>query len=145
MTRPDPAAGVFETVRVERGEALCLAAHLARLRASVRALYGTEVGGELEACVTRALRGARGEEAQRLRVVIAPSTAPEASLAPLAAAASRAPVTLAPWTLAGGLGGHKWVDRRLLDEATGRLGATPLIVEPGGEVLEAAWGNVWAL
>jgi PQQ system protein len=145
VSRPDPAAGVFETVRVEHGQPLCLPAHLARLRASVRALYGAEVGDELEACVSGALRAARDDAAQRLRVVVAPAAAPEASLGPLGAAASRDPVTLRPWTLAGGLGGHKWVDRRLVDEASERLRDTPMIVEPDGEVLEAAWGNLWAL
>jgi para-aminobenzoate synthetase / 4-amino-4-deoxychorismate lyase len=146
VTHPDPAAGVFETVRVERGAALCLHTHLARLRASVRALFGVDVGGALEAAVGGALRAARDDGgAQRLRIVVAPPAAPAASLAPLGAAASRAAVTLRPWALAGGLGGHKWVDRRLVDQATERLEATPLIVEPDGEVLEAAWGNVWAL
>ena len=72
MTRPDSAAGVFETIRVERGHTLCLPALLARLRSSVRALYGVEVGGELEACVTGALRAARDDGSQRLRIVIAP-------------------------------------------------------------------------
>jgi para-aminobenzoate synthetase/4-amino-4-deoxychorismate lyase len=138
MPRPDPALGVFETVRVERGRALFLPAHLARLRASVRALYGEE----LEATFTDVLRD---DGLQRLRIVVAPGTAPETTLAPLGAAASREAVTLSPWTLAGGLGAHKWADRRLVDEASRRLGATPLIVEPDGEVLEAAWGNVWAL
>ena len=52
---------------------------------------------------------------------------------------------LRPWTLPGGLGAHKWVDRRLVDQASARLDATPLIVEPGGEVLEAAYANIWAL
>lgn len=136
---------MFETVRVEHGRALCLPAHLARLRSSVGALNGTEPGGELEAAVTDALRGAGADEPQRLRIVVAPGTAPEASLAPLGAAASRAAVTLRSWTLPGGLGGHKWVDRRLLDEATERLGATPLIVESDEDVLEVSWGNVWAL
>jgi para-aminobenzoate synthetase/4-amino-4-deoxychorismate lyase len=146
VTRPDPAAGVFETVRVERGAALCLPAHLARLRASVRALHGVEVGGELEASVAAALRAARDEDgARRLRIVVAPPAAPAATLAPLGAAASRAAVTLRPWPLAGGLGAHKWADRRLVDAAAERLGATPLIVELDEEALEAAWGNVWAL
>jgi para-aminobenzoate synthetase / 4-amino-4-deoxychorismate lyase len=45
----------------------------------------------------------------------------------------------------GGLGAHKWTDRRGIDAAGERLDATPLIVEPGAEVLEAGWGNVWAL
>jgi para-aminobenzoate synthetase/4-amino-4-deoxychorismate lyase len=137
-------SAVFETVRVEGGRALHLTDHLARLRASVRTLHGVELGGELEACVDAALRGA-GEEPQRLRVVAAPGAAPEAALAPLGPAASRAAVTLRPWTLPGGLGAHKWADRRRVDEASARLGATPLIVEPDGEVLEAGWANVWAV
>jgi para-aminobenzoate synthetase / 4-amino-4-deoxychorismate lyase len=145
MTRPEPAAGVFETVRVERGHALCLPAHLARLRSSVMALFGVQVGSELEARVAGALRAARCEEPQRLRITVAPPTAPEATVAPLGVAASRAAVRLRPWSLPGGLGGHKWVDRRLLDAASERLGATPLIVERDQEVLEASWGNIWAL
>jgi para-aminobenzoate synthetase/4-amino-4-deoxychorismate lyase len=147
--RPDPAAGVFETLLVERGRALFLADHLARLRASVRGLYGSELGGELEACVADALGATPDKSARRLRVVATPSArtavAVRASLAPLGAAAERSTVPLRAWTVAGGLGPHKWADRRAIDEATERLGATPLAVEPGGEVLEAAWGNVWAL
>ena len=69
----------------------------------------------------------------------------EASLEPLGAAAQRSAVPLRPWTVPGGLGPHKWVDRRGIDDAAARLGATPLIVEADGEVLEAAWANVWAL
>jgi para-aminobenzoate synthetase / 4-amino-4-deoxychorismate lyase len=138
------SAGVFETVRIEGGRALHLEDHLARMRASVRALHGAELGAELEACVAAALRDA-GDDAQRLRIVAAPGAAPEATLAPLGPAASTASVTLKPWTVPGGLGAHKWLDRRRVDEASARLGATPLIVEPDGEVLEAAWGNVFAL
>ena len=41
--RPDPAAGLFETVLVERSVALHLDAHLARLTASVNALYGAQL------------------------------------------------------------------------------------------------------
>ena len=145
MSRPEPAAGVFETVRVEQARALCLALHLERLRASALALYGDEPGGDLDACVAHAMRAAAVDQPCRLRIVVVPGEAPQAALAPLGPAASRAAVPLRPWTLPGGLGPHKWVDRRLVDEASRRLGATPLIVEPDGEVLEAAWGNVWAL
>jgi para-aminobenzoate synthetase/4-amino-4-deoxychorismate lyase len=120
--RPDPSAGVFETIRAERGTALFLADHLARLRASVRALYGSELGGELEACVADALGTAPDESARRLRVVATPSTeiavALRASLAPLGAAAQRTTVRLRAWTVPGGLGPHKWADRRAIDEAT---------------------------
>jgi len=145
VSRPEPGAGIFETVRVEAGRALWLERHLARLRASATALYGAAPDEELDACVSRALDAADAEEPCRLRIVVLPGQPPQATLAPLGPAASRAPVALRPWTLPGGLGPHKWVDRRLVDDASARLGATPLIVEPDGEVLEAAWGNVWAL
>jgi para-aminobenzoate synthetase/4-amino-4-deoxychorismate lyase len=147
--RPDPSSGVFETIRAEGGAALFLADHLARLRASVRALYGVDLGDELDACVADALGTAAAGAARRLRVVAKPPTQNavglSASLAPLGAAAERACVHLRAWTVPRGLGGHKWVDRRRIDEAAERLDATPLIVEADGEVLEAAWGNVWAL
>jgi para-aminobenzoate synthetase / 4-amino-4-deoxychorismate lyase len=147
--RPDPAAGVFETVRVERGAALFLADHLGRLRASARTLYGAELGDELDACVAGALGTAPNDAARRLRVVATPSSEAavhlEASVAPLGPAAERTAVPLCTWTVPGGLGSHKWVDRRGIDAAAWRLAATPLIVEPGAEVLEAGWGNVWAL
>jgi para-aminobenzoate synthetase/4-amino-4-deoxychorismate lyase len=137
VSRPDPAAGVFETVRVEDGRALWLDRHLARLRASAQALYGE--APDLEACVPPALPA----EPCRMRISVVPGEAPCATLAPLPA--FTAAVRLRPWTLPGGLGAHKWVDRRLVDDATARLDATPLIMEPGGEVLEAAFANVWAL
>jgi para-aminobenzoate synthetase/4-amino-4-deoxychorismate lyase len=146
---PDPAAGVFETIRAQGGGAHLLAGHLARLRASVRALYGMRLGNELEACAAGALRTAQDDAARRLRVVARPSAVDgvdvHASTAPLGAAAARTRVELRAWTVPGGLGAHKWADRRAIDAATERLGATPLLIEPGGEVLEAAWGNVWAL
>jgi para-aminobenzoate synthetase/4-amino-4-deoxychorismate lyase len=51
-------------------------------------------------------------------------------------------VRLEPVTLPGGLGAHKWADRRLL-EAVAVSGATPLLLDSDGSVLEAAWGNIW--
>lgn len=147
--RPDAAAGIFETVRVERGATLFLADHLGRLRASVRALYGADLRDELDACVAGALGTAPDDAARRLRVLATPSSEAaihlEAGLAPLGPAAERTAVPLRTWTVPGGLGAHKWADRRGIDAAAGRLDATPLIVEPGAEVLEAGWGNVWAL
>jgi para-aminobenzoate synthetase/4-amino-4-deoxychorismate lyase len=148
MTPPDPASGVFETIRAEGGEARYLAAHLARLRASVRALYAVELGDELDAAVANARGTAPDGAARRLRVVATPSPPAivvDASLSPLGLAAQRSAVPLRAWTVPGGLGPHKWVDRRGIDAAARRLGATPLIVDDHGEVLEAAWANVWAL
>jgi para-aminobenzoate synthetase/4-amino-4-deoxychorismate lyase len=134
MSRPDPAAGVFETIRVERGQAPCLDDHLARLRASVRELYGIELAEpELPPLP---------HEPHRLRIVVTPAGTCSATLGTMP---EPGPIELRPWTLPGGLGPHKWADRRLVDEATRQLGATPLIVDAEGAVLEAAWGNVWVL
>ena len=55
----------------------------------------------------------------------------------------RRPVTLEPLVVAGGLGPHKWRDRRLLDARP--ADPAPLLVDADGSVLEAAWGNVWLL
>ena len=55
------------------------------------------------------------------------------------------PPVLAPVTLPGGLGEHKWADRRLLDALARRRGATPLLVDLDGEVLETGWAAVLAL
>jgi para-aminobenzoate synthetase/4-amino-4-deoxychorismate lyase len=58
--------------------------------------------------------------------------------------ALRYPARLEPFTLPGGLGAHKWRDRRLLEALTGLArGATPLLVDSDGCVLEAAYANVW--
>jgi para-aminobenzoate synthetase/4-amino-4-deoxychorismate lyase len=127
---PDPARGVFETIRVERGRALYLEDHLARLRNSVRELYGAGFELRLPELPDRPCR---------LRVTALPSGAVTAELAPL----GEPNLVLAPWTVPGGLGAHKWADRRAIDEATQRLGATPLILDEDGSVLEAAWANVW--
>jgi para-aminobenzoate synthetase/4-amino-4-deoxychorismate lyase len=51
------------------------------------------------------------------------------------------PVVLTPYVLPGGLGEHKWVDRRLLD-ALSADGTTPLLLDADGSVLEAAWAAV---
>ena len=46
-------------------------------------------------------------------------------------------------SLPGGLGAHKWRDRRLLDELAERLEAVPLLVDLDGDVLEAGYANLF--
>ena len=61
---------------------------------------------------------------------------------PLALPDPRIPVALGPLAVPGGLGAHKWCDRRLLaqrDDGT----SVALIVDRDEELLEAAWANVW--
>jgi para-aminobenzoate synthetase/4-amino-4-deoxychorismate lyase len=141
--RPDPALGVFSTMLVRAGRVVDLDAHLGRLRHSVRTLYGRDLPGELE---SRVLEAAAGAPRQRLRLLAVPHAgglgvtieAEELSSEPGAE-----PVPLAPAVLPGGLGEHKWIDRRLLARLERRLGAVPLLVDQDSHVLEAAFANVW--
>ena len=146
--RPDPALGVFETILVRGGVPVDGRAHLARLERSVRALYGGELPEDLDA---RVLAAAAAAPLQRLRVTARPGANPggpllvELDAEPLAAEPEPDAVTLAPAFLPGGLGAHKWRDRRLLDELAKRVGAVPLIVDLDGAVLEAAASNVFVV
>jgi para-aminobenzoate synthetase/4-amino-4-deoxychorismate lyase len=140
-SRADPAHGVFSTMLVADGAVLDLSAHLERLRTSARELYGRDLPAELAG---RVIEAAQPHRRARLRVVVAAESGPEVEVDPLPDAGPDAkPVRLAPALLPGGLGSHKWLDRRLLDELAHRLGAVPLLVDLDGEVLEAAHANVW--
>ena len=137
--RPDPTLGVFETILVHGGTPVDLRAHLARLERSVETLYGTALPDDLE---TRVLAAAAGAPLQRLRVVATP-TQVEIDPQPFSVEPPPDPVALAPAVLPGGLGAHKWRDRRLLDEVSGRLDAVPLILDLDGDVLEAGYANLF--
>ena len=140
-SRPDPDRGVFSTMLVHEGDAVDLPAHLERLRASVRELCGRDLPHDLR---RRVMAAARPHRRAGLRIVVAAGAAPDIEANPLPdPAATLDPVRLAPALLPGGLGDHKWRDRRLLDELERRLGAVALLVDLDGEVLEAAHANVW--
>lgn len=132
--RPDPTLGVFETLLVVDGEARRLDAHLARLAGSLTELYGRALPAGLEARAHALARTARGPA--RLRIDVAPPADAELSLAPVRQ--RELPIVLHPYTLAGGLGAHKWRDRALVDA----LRQTPLLLDADGTVLEAGWANV---
>jgi para-aminobenzoate synthetase/4-amino-4-deoxychorismate lyase len=141
--RPDPTLGVFSTMLVGGGRVVDLDTHLGRLRHSVRTLYGRDLPRELE---TRVLEAAAAGPLQRLRVLAVPGAGGlgvtiEAD--ELRSEPDSVPVALAPAVLPGGLGEHKWIDRRLLARLERRLGAVPLLVDHDGHVLEAAFANVW--
>jgi para-aminobenzoate synthetase / 4-amino-4-deoxychorismate lyase len=142
--RPDPAHGVFSTMLVRDGSAVDPGAHLARLEWSVRELYGRELPADLEEQIAAA-GAARG--IHRLRVSLAPRRGSislvEIDTTPLAGEPEPTPELLAPAILPGGLGCHKWRDRRLIAGLERKLGAQPVIVDLDGEVLEAATANVW--
>jgi para-aminobenzoate synthetase / 4-amino-4-deoxychorismate lyase len=138
--RPDPALGVFSTMLVRDGEAVDLPAHLGRLRESVRELYGVDLPGSVD---SRVLAAAAPHRLARLRLLVGDAAVAEVEVHPLAGPPPAGPVPLAPVTLPGGLGAHKWHDRRLLAELERRLGAVPLLIDLDGDVLEAAHANVW--
>jgi para-aminobenzoate synthetase / 4-amino-4-deoxychorismate lyase len=140
MTRPDPARGVFTTMLVRNGVAENVGAHLARLERSVRELYGLGLPGDLEERIAAA---AAAHPLQRLRVLVGErGLGVEVETAELESDPEPQPAALAPSYLRGGLGAHKWRDRRLLDQLEQRLGALPLIVDLDDQVLEAATANV---
>lgn len=141
VPRPDPALGVFETLRVEHGVPLHLPDHLARMERSLTELYGLELPADAAARVSAAAGATSGPARLRLDarperggVVLAVVTGP---LAP------PAPVHLRSAVLPGGLGAHKWRDRRWLD-AHAVPGEVLLLIDLDGLVLEAARAAVIA-
>jgi para-aminobenzoate synthetase/4-amino-4-deoxychorismate lyase len=134
--RPDPRLGLLETILVLNGAAQNLDAHLARLTASARELYDRDPPPDLRERIAE-VSGTR-----RLRLIL--SLDGRAALEALPLDAPPPPCRLEPYLLPGGLGRHKWADRRLpdaLQHAAG-AGATPLLVDADGAVLEATWANV---
>jgi para-aminobenzoate synthetase/4-amino-4-deoxychorismate lyase len=148
--RPDPSKGVFETLLVLDGRPVELDAHLERLATSLRALYGAELPGAAgDSTRERADRVRHG----KLRLTVTPGSdgrlttriaTTEVETARVFPSAERA-VALRSIVVEGGLGAHKWADRRLLE----RAGASspdelPLLLDADGAALEASRGSVFS-
>jgi para-aminobenzoate synthetase / 4-amino-4-deoxychorismate lyase len=142
---------VFETMLVAAGQPLELDAHLDRLVSSTAALFGADPPEEARDLV---LEHASELELGRLRLDVAPDA--DGALAPAVRTAEvdgglvfpswERAVELWPVAVEGGIGGHKWSDRRLLDLAQQDAGeALPLVVDSDGTVLEVARGNVFVV
>jgi para-aminobenzoate synthetase / 4-amino-4-deoxychorismate lyase len=160
LPHADPGWGVFETMLVIAGRPVELDAHLERLSASVAALYGSALPGEARTAV---LDGARHIEHGKLRLTVMPChdqtrRGPDRGQVELDVSASEvdsrsvfpAPsrgASLRSVVVAGGLGEHKWVDRRLLDRAAaGSPGdELPLLLNADGAVLEASRASVFVI
>jgi para-aminobenzoate synthetase/4-amino-4-deoxychorismate lyase len=140
VPRPDPAAGIFETILVAGGSPVALDAHLARLAASARVLYGLALPGGVEERIAAAAAAA---DEGRLRVDLHPDGAIALSGGPVR---PPEPVTLRAWTVPAGLGAHKWADRRLLEALEAASpGAEPLLVDADAAVLETSRANLVVL
>lgn len=146
---PDPARGVFETFLVRDGRPVELEAHLDRLTSSVTVLYTQPVPNDVEELVTDRARSLR---LGRLRLTVAPNghavLATDVRVAPVQDAlvfpAFSHAVRLSRLVIPGGLGAHKWADRRLVAEADGG-DSLPLVVDGDGSVLEASRANVFVV
>jgi para-aminobenzoate synthetase / 4-amino-4-deoxychorismate lyase len=145
--RPRPATGVFTSLRVTDGHGHDLGRHLARLDDSTWRLFGKHLPASLPADLAACLAG---RPSGRLRVTARPVGGPLRVTAEVIPA-DPAPETVAlhPVTISGGLGAHKWLDRRLLAHLAEVAGLGPdeqlLISDRDGEVLETDRASVFAV
>jgi para-aminobenzoate synthetase/4-amino-4-deoxychorismate lyase len=146
---PDPSRGLFETTLVAEGRPVELDAHLDRLAASVRELFGVDLPDSVRA---EALREASGLPLGRLRIDVAPGAG--GALVHSVAARPIDPdfsfpergEALRSIVAPGWSGAHKWADRGWLEEVEAKLGEeVPLIVDADGQALEAGRANVFAV
>ena len=145
----DPALGIFETMLVLDGRPVEMDAHLERLANSFSDVYGAELPAG-----ARALTEARAREIGlgRLRLTAVPGTE-RLELDAVAAAVDPGDVfptreraaALRSTVLAGGLGAHKWADRRCLEPAPAGARELPLLLDADGSVLEASRASVFAV
>jgi len=141
--RPDPEIGVFTTLMVRDGLALAAPANLARLGDSVTELYGASLPGDLADRIEQAAAAHPGPG--RMRVTYVPGSAEPAAIVVKTFEPRRGPATLVPVMVPGGIGAHKWADRRLLDALRDDVApALPLLVDLDGLVLESWGANVFA-
>jgi para-aminobenzoate synthetase/4-amino-4-deoxychorismate lyase len=150
--RPDAHAGVFETILVFEDRPIELEAHLRRLAASVREVYDRNPP---EGVREQVLTGCRGGWLGRLRLSVEPDRAGELHSSVVVAPIDPNNVfptgpfatALHSYFVDRGYGAHKWVDREILAhaEASAGPGATPLLVEADGTVLEGSRANVFAI
>jgi para-aminobenzoate synthetase/4-amino-4-deoxychorismate lyase len=142
---------VFETILVVDGRPIELEAHIDRLAASLRSVYGGELEDPSDLVLSRSQGGSLG----RLRLTVAPTDGGEFERHVVVAAVDPkdvfpsgpfASVLTALW-VDRGQGEHKWADRDLLSraEAAAGAGAVPLLVAADGRVLEASRANVFVV
>ena len=144
---PRPTAGVFTSLVVTDGRTRGLAAHLDRLAASVARLYAKDLPASLPADLARCLAG---RPTGRLRITVRPVGGPlQATVEVVPLTPPPDAVTLRPVTVSGGIGAHKYRDRRLLAALTRQACLAPgeqlLLTDDTGELLETDRANLFAV
>jgi hypothetical protein len=139
---PDRARGLFETLLVLDAEPVELGAHLDRLGASLETVFGTALPPHLAAEIGER---ARDLPLGRMRVDVTSDGASTLATEPVDPAdffpAWERGAELRSLRRDGGLGRHKWADRRPLGAL--RDGTVPLLLDREQEVLEAGRANVF--
>ncbi len=136
----DRSLGIFETMLVLHGQVVDADRHLARLEASLLAVYGARLPRDLVDSIERASKQLSGRH--RLRVTVSP--AGEFTIVAASAGADAESWTLFPRMVHGGLGEHKWVDRRRL-EALSRPDQDLLLIDRDGTVLETGRASLFVV
>jgi para-aminobenzoate synthetase / 4-amino-4-deoxychorismate lyase len=137
---PDPDLGVFDTLLVRDRRAVDLMVHLERLARSVEELYGGRV--DVGALAQRLRAEVAGMTTARVRTSYDPARAACEIDATVIVEPGPEPRSLALRRLPGGLGPHKWIDRRLLADP----GADDvLLVDQDDQVLECGTANVFVV
>jgi para-aminobenzoate synthetase / 4-amino-4-deoxychorismate lyase len=152
LAAPDPRRGIFETLLVVAGAPVELEAHVARIAASARELYGAELPEHTRELV---LAHAAPLPLGRVRLTLSPQ--PENRLGVDVRAARVTPEEVFPsWERAAALrsvaieralGRHKWADRTQLEELERTFGGgrLALLVDSRRDVLEASRANICAV
>ncbi len=139
---PDRARGLFETLLILDGDPIELDAHLDRLATSLATLFGASPPGGLAGEVRERAGGTR---LGRMRISVdSAGTAGRIETEGVDPAdffpAGERGAALRSLPCDGGLGRHKWADRRRLGEVAG--GPVPLLLDRE-QVLEAGRANVF--
>ncbi|WP_298585668.1 chorismate-binding protein [uncultured Kocuria sp.] len=149
---PIRGEGVFTTLLVREGAPVDLDAHLERLGTSCLACCGAALPPGVRGEVLDRASGLPGPHRLRITAVPAPEGAPTVTVTVTATALPPEPVPpwrLVPVRLPGGLGGHKWADRRTLahEPVPGLWSRScdPLLVDADGTLLETGRANVFVV
>ncbi len=142
----DRSAGVFETIATREGIPLDLDAHLNRLAKSSFVLHG-EIP-PLDPSRIKEVAAEVPDGTGRLRIVVRIANdhlETSTTCTPLDFGVSTARVEMVPMLAPGGLGEHKWCDRRAIDEFTNQnSGLLPMLIDKD-QVLEASRSNLFAV
>jgi para-aminobenzoate synthetase/4-amino-4-deoxychorismate lyase len=140
-SRPDRERGVFDTLLVREGEPVALGLHVDRIADSVSRLYDVPV--DRDALSARIRADASAMRTARLRTSYDPAGREWLIEADAIDEAGLEPWTLTLRRIGSGLGGHKWRDRRLVEDPG--PADDVLLVDETDALLECGRANVFVV